>query len=93
VKARASPDSSFASKRNDWVTLSRRRTLTLCGMKVRDIVRRLRQDGWYIDRIRGSHHHYKHPVKRQTVTVPIHRGHDLGIKTVQSILKQAGIEP
>ena len=61
-------------------------------MKVRDIVRRLRRDGWYIDRIRGSHHHYKHPSKPGTVTVPIHRGRDLGIHTVRSILKQAGFE-
>ena len=65
----------------------------LCHMKVRDIVRRLRQDGWYIDRIRGSHHHFKHARKPQVVTVPIHRGRDSGIKTVRSILKQAGIEP
>ena len=31
--------------------------------------------------------------KPQVVTVPIHRGRDLGIKTVPRILKQAGIEP
>jgi predicted RNA binding protein YcfA (HicA-like mRNA interferase family) len=87
------PASRLASRRGVSVTLPGRVRPMLRRMKVRDIVRFLRQDGWYIDRIRGSHHHHKHPSKPQTVTVPVHRGHDLGINTVKCILKQAGINP
>ncbi|MGE3913651.1 MAG: type II toxin-antitoxin system HicA family toxin, partial [Chloroflexota bacterium] len=39
-------------------------------MKVRDFFRRLQDDGWYIDRVRGSHRQLKHPAKSGVVTVP-----------------------
>lgn len=37
--------------------------------KVRDILARLKQDGWLLDRVKGSHHIYRHLLKRGTVTV------------------------
>ena len=39
-------------------------------MKVREIVALLTRDGWRLVRIRGSHHHYRHPTKPGVVTVP-----------------------
>eukprot|EP01133_Synstelium_polycarpum_P010975 gene10975-12784_t len=45
-------------------------------------------DGWYLVRIRGSHHHFKHPTKPGLVTIP-HPKKDLLDKTAKSILKQA----
>ncbi len=36
--------------------------------KVRDVVRRLEADGWYMVRQRGSHRQYRHDVKRRLVT-------------------------
>ncbi|WP_322789224.1 type II toxin-antitoxin system HicA family toxin [Carboxydothermus ferrireducens] len=39
----------------------------------------------------GEHHQFKHPVKKGKVTVP-HPKKNIPIKTVKSILKQAGIE-
>jgi predicted RNA binding protein YcfA (HicA-like mRNA interferase family) len=39
-------------------------------MKVREVIRMLEQDGWYLDRTRGSHRQYKHPKKPGLVTVP-----------------------
>lgn len=62
-------------------------------MKVRDVVRRLRRDGWVLVRIRGSHHQYKHPVKKGLVTIPGRPGDDLAPGTLRSILKQAGLNP
>lgn len=51
------------------------------------------QDGWRLDHIRGSHHHYKHPTKAGMVTIPFHsKPKDLSRKTVSSILKQAGLK-
>jgi predicted RNase H-like HicB family nuclease len=36
-------------------------------MKVRDVVRLLLDDGWYLARTRGSHHRYEHPTKKGRV--------------------------
>jgi predicted RNA binding protein YcfA (HicA-like mRNA interferase family) len=48
-------------------------------------------DGWYLVRESGSQHQYKHPTKMGKVTIP-HPKKDFPIKTIKSILKQAGIE-
>ena len=61
-------------------------------VEVREVVRLLEQDGWYLVRTRGSHHQYKHPVKRGLVTVPGNRNDELAPGTVNSILKQAGLK-
>nr|WP_207202386.1 MULTISPECIES: type II toxin-antitoxin system HicA family toxin [unclassified Pseudomonas] len=45
-------------------------------------------DGGYLVRIRGSHHHFRHPSKPGVVTIP-HPKKDLLKKTAISILKQA----
>jgi predicted RNA binding protein YcfA (HicA-like mRNA interferase family) len=53
----------------------------------------LREDGWYLDRTRGSHMQFKHPTKTALVTVPGSRGNDdLSPGTTNSILKQAGLK-
>ncbi len=54
----------------------------------RKLIATIMADGWYLVRVTGSHHHYKHPFKKGIVTVP-HPKKDLQIKTVNSILKQA----
>lgn len=59
-------------------------------MNSREIIKILEEDGWFKHAQKGSHCQYKHPIKRGKVTVP-HPKKNLPIKTVQSILKQAGI--
>jgi len=59
-------------------------------MKVRDILRKLKKDGWYQHSTRGSHRQFKHHSKSGRVTVPGKPGDDLAIGTVDSIYKQAG---
>ena len=54
------------------------------------IIKQIEDDGWYLVNVVGSHHQFKHPTKNGRVTVP-HPKKDLPIKTVKSILKQAGI--
>jgi predicted RNA binding protein YcfA (HicA-like mRNA interferase family) len=61
-------------------------------VKVREALRRLRDDGWYIDRQRGSHRQLKHPTKPNVVTVPGHPSKDLPAKTWDSIRHQAGLD-
>jgi predicted RNA binding protein YcfA (HicA-like mRNA interferase family) len=59
-------------------------------MKPREIIRLLERDGWRLHSVKGSHHHFKHPVKKGKVTVPFHT-RDLPPSTLASILKQAGL--
>jgi len=61
-------------------------------VKVRDIIKVIEQDGWYLDRTKGSHRQFKHADKRGLVTVPGHLGDDLAPGTLNSILKQAGLK-
>lgn len=58
-------------------------------MKVRDVIRRLSADGWYLDRTRGSHRQFKHPVKQGMVTVPGKLSKDVAPGTLNNIWKQA----
>lgn len=60
-------------------------------MKVRDILKLLREDGWYLVRTTGSHRQFHHPLKPGTVTVAGHPGGDLHTDTTKSILRQAGL--
>jgi predicted RNA binding protein YcfA (HicA-like mRNA interferase family) len=57
----------------------------------RDIIRRLRDDGFELVSVRGSHHKFTHREKRIVVIVP-HPKADLPPGTVRSIYKQAGWE-
>jgi predicted RNA binding protein YcfA (HicA-like mRNA interferase family) len=59
---------------------------------VREVIKLLESDGWYLDRIRGSHRQYKHSAKTGTVTVPGKPKDNLAPGTLNSILKQAGLK-
>ena len=54
----------------------------------RDIIRRLRQDGFALVSVRGSHHKYRHADGRLAI-VP-HPRKDIPAGTVRSIYMQAG---
>ncbi|NBW93307.1 MAG: addiction module toxin, HicA family [Bacteroidetes bacterium] len=56
-------------------------------MKVRDVVKKLRNDGWVLVRICGSLHQYKHPVKGGVVTTAGKPGDELAVGTSRSTLK------
>lgn len=60
-------------------------------MRFREVERLLLDDGWKYKNSRGSHNYYIHPTKTGKVTIPNHRG-DLDMKTVKSILSQAGLK-
>ncbi len=59
-------------------------------MKSGELIRELKDAGWLLDRVRGSHHVFKHPERPGIVVVP-HPKKDLGIGLVAAIRKQAGI--
>lgn len=57
----------------------------------REVIQKLKEDGWYEVACVGDHHQFKHPVKlgRVTVTHPVK---DMNIRDLKSIEKQAGIK-
>jgi predicted RNA binding protein YcfA (HicA-like mRNA interferase family) len=61
-------------------------------MKVREAIKLVEQDGWFLDRMRGGHRQYKHPTKRGLVTIAGKPGDDLAPGTKNSIFKQAGLK-
>ena len=61
-------------------------------VKVRDLIRLLENDGWYMARTKGSHRQFKHLTKRGTVTVAGQPNIDIPQGTLNSILKQAGLK-
>jgi predicted RNA binding protein YcfA (HicA-like mRNA interferase family) len=61
-------------------------------MKVREAIRLIEDDGWYIVATRGSHRQYNHPTKPGRVTIAGKPSDDLASGTRNSIMKQAGLK-
>ena len=61
-------------------------------MKVRDVLKLVERDGWFLARTRGSHRQFKHADKPGLVTIPGKPSDDLAPGTYNSILKQAGLK-
>ena len=61
-------------------------------MKVRDVLKLLRRDGWVRVRFKGGHRQFKHPVKLGRVTISGNASHELPPGTLNSVLKQAGLK-
>ena len=59
-------------------------------MKSAEVLRRLRNDGWRVVRVSGSHRQLRHDTRKGTVTVP-HPKRDLPVGTLKSIEKQSGV--
>jgi predicted RNA binding protein YcfA (HicA-like mRNA interferase family) len=60
-------------------------------MKLRDVLKRLREEGWVLDRQKGSHQQFVHPQKPgMRVTIAGHPKLDVPKGTLGSIFKQAG---
>lgn len=61
-------------------------------MKIRDVLGRLHDDGWYEVRRRGSHRVLKHDRKPGIVVVPGHLSDEVAPGTLKSIWDQARLE-
>ena len=61
-------------------------------MKIRDAIKLIEADGWYLVVIKGSHRQYKHPAKPGRVTIAGHPNDDLAPGTLNSVLKQAQVQ-
>jgi predicted RNA binding protein YcfA (HicA-like mRNA interferase family) len=61
-------------------------------MKVREVIKLIEEDGWFLVATRGSHRQYKHSTKAGRVTVAGKPSDDLAPGTLNSILKQTGLK-
>ncbi|MCX6641061.1 MAG: type II toxin-antitoxin system HicA family toxin [bacterium] len=61
-------------------------------MKIKDTIKLIESDGWYLVVTHGSHRQFKHRIKAGRVTIAGNLNHDLAPGTLNSILKQAQIK-
>ena len=61
-------------------------------MKVKEIIKLVEKDGWFVVRIKGSHRQFHHKVKKGLVTIPGHLNDDVAKGTLNSIIKQAELK-
>jgi len=61
-------------------------------LKVKEAIKIIEEDGWFMVRMKGSHRQFKHASKRGVVTIAGNLNHDLAKGTFQSILIQAGLK-
>jgi predicted RNA binding protein YcfA (HicA-like mRNA interferase family) len=61
-------------------------------VKVREVIKLIEADGWYLVRMKGSHRQYKHPTKPGRVTIAGNLNDDIAPGTLNSILKQAQLK-
>ena len=57
----------------------------------REVIQKLKTDGWFEVACEGSHHQFKHPTKKGRVTVK-HPEKDLDIELIKSIERQSGLK-
>lgn len=58
--------------------------------KVKEVIKLLERDGWYLCATRGDHFQYKHPTKKGKVTVCGHPNKEIDQRNLNSIWHQAG---
>jgi len=61
-------------------------------MKVKELIKILKEDGWYKTRQRGSHRQFRYPVKSGTVTISGTPNVDMPPGTVNNALKRARLK-
>jgi len=60
-------------------------------ISARKLVKVLKKKGFVLDHILGSHHIFYNSESKVTVSVPVHKGRDLGKGITLSILKDAKV--
>jgi predicted RNA binding protein YcfA (HicA-like mRNA interferase family) len=56
----------------------------------RQAARALERAGWQRDRVKGSHHVFRHPNQPNRIVVPMH-GRDLAKGTLNQIINSSGL--
>ena len=58
----------------------------------KELIKILLENGWELDRIRGSHHVFNNEKLKKSVPVPVHGNRDMGKGILYAILKQCEID-
>jgi predicted RNA binding protein YcfA (HicA-like mRNA interferase family) len=61
-------------------------------VKVRDVIKMIEKDGWFIVRTKGSHRQFKHKIRTGLVTIAGKPSGELAPGTLNSVLRQAGLK-
>ena len=61
-------------------------------MKIRDAIKMIQADGWFIVSQVGSHRQFKHPAKKGRVKIAGHPKNELTPGTLNSVIKQAQLK-
>ena len=56
-----------------------------------ELIAALAARGWYVKRVRGSHHILRHPTIPDAIPVPVHGGRPIKPGTLLNILRTAGV--
>jgi predicted RNA binding protein YcfA (HicA-like mRNA interferase family) len=62
----------------------------MLSLSSREIISRLKREGWILSRTRGSHQMFKHPGKPAALVVVPHPKKDIPRGTLASIMRFAG---
>lgn len=57
-----------------------------------ELIRKLKNEGWYEKAQKGSHKQFVHPKRKGKITIADHKGRDIPPGTLHAILKQAGLK-
>ena len=57
----------------------------------KQVIGALEKEGWYVKRVRGSHHVLRHPDIPDAIPVPVHGSRPVKRGTLSSILRAAGV--
>ena len=60
-------------------------------MKSSELVKLLKNDGWFVVRQKGSHLIMEHPWKKGQIVCPFHGSHEVGKGLEKKIKRDAGI--
>lgn len=61
-------------------------------MKAKELIKKLEAAGWKHERTNGSHKIFRHPDNPNNVSVPDHKGEELGKGILNDLLKLAGLK-
>ena len=57
----------------------------------KDLIKIVEEDEWYLVKVNGSHHKFKHATKKGIVVIP-HPKKEVPVGTANNILRQAGLK-
>lgn len=77
---------------SEWSLPQSGKTIYHAEVKVKEVIRLLEKNGWYLARTKGSHRQFKHVSTPGAVTVSGKESVDVPRGTLNSILKQARLK-